>query len=349
MRATDNQAAAQELRAAYRRQIKRRIAIAMAGAGLLALSFLIDLATGPSFLALDQVFMALLGQSDDRGIETIVWAIRVPVAVMAVLVGASLGTTGLLMQSILNNPLASSYTLGIAAGAGFGAALTILSGETGDYTVPFGAFLFSAIACLIVWGIGRLRGMTPEILVLAGIAVLFLFQALLALLQFMASQEALQMIVFWLFGSLQKATPPKNALIFAALLGVALFLLRDLWGLSALRLGDERARALGIRVEALRVRAFISIAVLTGVAVAFAGTIGFIGIIAPHISRMMVGEDHRVLWPLSAIVGALILSLASIASKMILPGTIIPIGIVTSLIGVPFFIWLIMTHRRSHW
>lgn len=341
--------AARDLRAAYRRLTQRRVVVALMGGTLLLISFLVDLATGPSYLSLDRVVATLLGEPQDRGTETIIWAIRVPVAIMALLVGASLGTTGLLMQTILNNPLASSYTLGIAAGAGFGAALAILYGHAGEIGIPLAAFCFSGLACFIVWGVGRLRGMTPEILVLAGIAVLFLFQALLALLQFIASQEALQMIVFWLFGSLQKATPLKNLLILCTLLGVGLFLYRDLWNLSALRLGDERAQALGIDTEAVRIRAFVSVAVLTGVAVAFAGTIGFIGIIAPHIARMMVGEDHRALWPVSAIVGALILSLASIASKTLWPGTIIPIGIVTALIGVPFFMWLIMTHRRSYW
>ncbi len=340
---------ARDLRAVYRQLVQKRIAICFAGVSLLVGSFFIDLSTGPSSLSFSDLVATLMGNAPNQGTETIVWIIRVPVAILAVLVGASLGTTGLLMQTILNNPLASSYTLGIAAGAGFGAALAIVYGHLGDVGIPLGAFIFSGLACFLVWGIGRLRGMTSEILVLAGIAILFLFQALLALLQFTASQEALQMIVYWLFGSLQKATHTKNILIFAVLLGAALFLLRDLWALSAMRLGDERARALGVRVENVRVRAFFVIAVLTGVAVAFAGTIGFIGIIAPHIARMLVGEDHRTLWPLSAIIGALILSLASIASKMILPGTVIPIGIVTALIGVPFFIWLIITHRRSHW
>ena len=346
---THHSEAARNLRAAYRRLIQRRLLIALLGCVCLALSFIIDLATGPSFLPLDRVVAGLLGHAQDRGTDTIIWAIRVPVAIMAVLVGASLGTTGLLMQTVLNNPLASSYTLGIAAGAGFGAALAILYGPSGEIIIPLAAFLFSGLACFIVWGIGRLRGMTPEILVLAGIAVLFLFQALLAFLQFVASQEALQMIVFWLFGSLQKATPLKNLMIFCTLIGVGLFLYRDLWALSALRLGDERAQALGIDTKAVRIRAFISVAILTGIAVAFAGTIGFIGIIAPHIARMLVGEDHRALWPVSAIVGALILSLASIASKTLWSGTIIPIGIVTAFIGVPFFMWLIMTQRRSYW
>jgi iron complex transport system permease protein len=126
-------------------------------------------------------------------------------------------------------------------------------------------------------------------------------------------------------------------------------MMHDLWKLTALKLGDERAAGLGVRVGTLRLRAFVMISVLTGVAVAFVGTIGFIGLVAPHIARIFVGEDQRALLPGSALFGALTLSLASVVSKMIMPGAIFPIGIVTALIGVPFFVWLILANRRTFW
>jgi iron complex transport system permease protein len=124
--------------------------------------------------------------------------------------------------------------------------------------------------------------------------------------------------------------------------------MRDVWALTALKMGDARASALGVNVAALRVRSFVLISALTGVAVAFVGTIGFVGLVAPHLARMLVGEDQRGFLPTSALMGSVLLSLASVASKTISPGAIIPIGIVTSLIGVPFFIWMVLRHRRAY-
>ncbi len=321
----------------------------LVGCGVLC-SLMADIATGPAMLPITGVLASLTRQVSDPMMDAIVWSLRLPIALMAIAVGSALGVTGAVMQTILNNPLASSYTLGISAGAGFGAALAILFGAAlpvpETWAVPFAAFLFAGVACALVGGVGHVRGATPELLVLAGIACLFLFQALLSLLQFLASPEALQQIVFWLFGSLLRATPGKVAIVAVVLASVLPLLLLDAWRLTALRLGDERARALGVRVDALRLRCFVAVSVLTGAAVAFVGTIGFIGLVAPHIARMLVGEDQRHLLPASALFGALLLSASSVVSKLIIPGTVFPIGIVTALLGVPFFIWLILTPGR---
>ncbi len=258
------------------------------------------------------------------------------------------------MQTILNNPLASSYTLGVSAGAGFGAALVIVLGVAlplpEAWSIPAMAFFFAALACAGVYAIGSLRGSSPEMLVLGGIALLFLFQALLALLQFVASPEALQQIVFWLFGSLQKASWSKLWIILAVLVIALPALLLDAWRLTALKLGDERARGLGVDVARLRIRSFAIISALTGAAVAFVGTIGFVGLVAPHLARMLVGEDQRGGCCRPRPCSGLCCSRpSSIASKTVLPGAIVPIGIVTSLIGVPFFVWLVIRSRRAFW
>jgi iron complex transport system permease protein len=329
----------------------RRAGVTVLALAALAASFALDLATGPAMLPVGAVVRALFGQAGDPMVEAIVSTLRLPVALMAVAVGAALGLSGAVMQTILANPLASSYTLGISAGAGFGAALVILFGATlpldQDWAIPLAAFAFAGLACAMVAGVGRRRGATPEMLVLAGIACLFLFNALLSLLQFLASPEALQQIVFWLFGSLMRATSTRVGVVAAVLAVVLPLLLRDAWRLTALQLGDERAAALGVRVAALRLRAFAIVSLLTGAAVAFVGTIGFVGLVAPHIARMLVGEDQRHMLPASAVFGALLLSAASVASKSILPGTVFPIGIVTALIGVPFFFWLVLA-RGGH-
>ena len=324
----------------------RRAAVTVAALLALLASFAADLATGPALLPLADVLAVLGGVSEDRMLNAIVLQLRLPIAVMAAMVGAALGLSGAVMQTILNNPLASSYTLGISAAAGFGAALAILVGAAlpvpEQYAIPIAAFAFAGLACALVAGVGRMRGATPELLVLAGIACLFLFQSLLSLLQFLASPEALQQIVFWLFGSLMRASLGRAAIVAGVLAVVLPLLMRDAWRLTALRLGDERAAALGVRVGPLRLRCFAAVSLLTGVAVAFVGTIGFVGLVAPHIARMLVGEDQRHLLPASAAFGALLLSVASVASKIILPGTVFPIGIVTALVGVPFFAWLVL-------
>jgi iron complex transport system permease protein len=321
-----------------------------AGCGLL---LALDVATGPARLPLAQVVRALAGAPADATVQAIVFSIRLPMALLALAVGAALGLSGAVMQTALNNPLASSYTLGVSAGAGFGAALAIVLGAwlplPEAVAVPLSAFLFSGIACGGVLLVGSLRGAMPETLVLAGIALLFLFQALLSLLQYLASPEALPQIVFWLFGSLLKATPLKALLVGLVLLAVLPLLLRDAWELTALRLGDARARALGVRTGALRLRALAAVSLLTGAAVAFTGTIGFVGLIAPHVARVLVGEDQRYLLPASALAGALLLSAASVASKTLVPGAVFPIGIVTALVGVPCFAAIVLRSRRSFW
>lgn len=337
----------------WRRLSARRAAGLAAGLAVLALCVTLDVATGPAMLAPDVVARSLLGAATDPMVDAIVWAIRLPVALMAVAVGAALGATGAVMQTVLNNPLASSYTVGISAGAGFGAALVIVLG-TGlpvpeAYAVPASAFVFAALACACVWLLGGLRGATAETLVLAGIALMFLFQSLLALLQFVASPEALQQVVFWLFGSLQRATWAKVAVVAGILAASLPFLARDAWALTALGFGEERAAALGVGVRGLRLRALTFVAVATGAAVAFVGTIGFVGLVAPHLARMLLGEDQRWLLPGAALAGALLLSAASVASKTVLPGALIPIGIVTALVGVPFFAWLVLRSRRARW
>ena len=305
------------------------------GGVLLACSFSANLATGPAMLPIPAVIRSLLGSGSDPMLDAIVRSLRLPIALMAAVVGAALGLSGAVMQTVLNNALATSYTLGISAGAGFGAALAILVGAALPFpeawAVPIAAFLFAGIACAAVAGVGRMRGATPELLVLAGIACLFLFQALLSLLQFLASPEALQQIVFWLFGSWLRSTMLKVGIVLVVLVATVPILLADAWRLTALKLGDDRARALGVRVDSLRLRAFVVVSVLTGAAVAFVGTIGFVGLVAPHIART----------------GALLLSAASVTSKLIMPGTVFPIGIVTALICVPFFGWLVLAARRA--
>ena len=309
----------------------------------LAVVFILDIMTGSARLTVSEVFFALL-RSPQAGPTNlvIVWLIRLPVALMAIVVGASLGLAGGEMQTILDNPLASPYTLGISAAAGFGAGLALILGVgvipyAEHILVPVNAFVFSMLTSLVIYALAKIKNASSETIILTGIALLFLFNALNALLQYHASLEELQSMVFWLFGSLTKATWIKVCIATVVLLLIVPLIIKDAWQLTALRLGDQKARSLGANVERLRLKTMMYISILTAAAVCFVGTIGFIGLVAPHIARIIVGEDQRFFFPCSALGGALLLSCASVGSKVIVPGAIYPIGIITAIIGVPFF------------
>ncbi|AVF37805.1 FecCD family ABC transporter permease [Rahnella sikkimica] len=311
-----------------------------------AVSLVFDIATGPSMLSPSEVICSLTGIGERAAMtDAIVREFRLPMALMALVVGAALGAGGAQMQTLLNNPMASPYTLGMAAAAGFGAALSLAFGGFGlnpMISVPIGAFLFSMIAALFLFMLASMRTVRTETIILGGIALLFLFQSLLSLIQFLSSPELSQQILFWLFGSLTKATWPT----LATTLICCLMLMADSWKLAALRMGEMRALSLGVNVRRLRMKILIIVAVMTATATSFVGVIGFIGLVAPHIARMVVGEDQRFAMPMSVLAGALMLSAASVLSKSIVPGALFPVGIVTAIVGVPFLLWLIFAPRR---
>ncbi|MEM6942558.1 MAG: iron ABC transporter permease [Pseudomonadota bacterium] len=338
----------------YARLVAWRLGCIGVGMAILAVAIVGDVLTGPAWLSVSDVLTALLAPSSaEPTTAVIVWDIRLPMTLMAIMVGVALAIAGVAMQTILGNPLASPYTLGFSAAAGFGAAVAILTGISLPFapllTVPVAAFIATAAAAALVYGFASVRGMSPEVMVLAGIATLFLFQSFQSLVQYLASPEVLQAIVFWLFGSLLKASWTNLPVTTAITLICAAALVPDLWRLTALRLGDERAAALGVDVQRLRIRVFGLVALLTAGAVAFVGTIGFVGLVAPHIARGLVGDDQRMLMPMAALAGAILMTGASILSKLISPGSIVPIGIVTAVIGVPFLFGLILRGRRQHW
>ncbi len=339
-------------RAAYARLVRRRLLI-LAGLGALTmLALLVDISTGPSNLPLRAVVSGLLDPAAlDAPTRVILWEVRLPSALMAVLVGAALALAGAEMQTILNNPLASPFTLGVSSAASFGAALALVLGASvpllpAEWNLPAFAFIFALGSVLMLQAMANLRGTGVETLVLFGIALVFTFNALVALVQYVASQEALQQLVFWSMGSLARASWGKLGVLALVTCAVVPFSLAASWRMTALRLGEDRARSFGISVRRLRFFSLLRVSLLAATSVAFVGTIGFIGLVAPHIARLMVGEDHRFFLPASMLAGAVIMSLASVGSKLIVPGALLPVGIVTALIGVPFFMALILSRRE---
>ncbi|MGE0799683.1 MAG: FecCD family ABC transporter permease [Lautropia sp.] len=331
--------------------VRRWLLAAMAA--VLFATLALDLATGPSGLPFGDVMAGLL-QPSGLPVEqrVILWEVRLPYAVMALLVGASLGLAGAEMQTALNNPLASPFTLGVSAAAAAGAAAAVVSGFTlmafgENLAVPLAAFAGAAAATLLIQLLAWRYGATVDTVVLFGIALLFSFEALLWLMQFIADGNALQQIVFWTMGSLARATWNRIGLVACVLLACSLWSARSVWSLTALRAGEDQARSFGIAVERLRLVTLLRVSLLAATALAFVGTIGFVGLVGPHIARLLLGENHRYYLPGSALAGALMLSGASILSKTLVPGVVLPIGIITALVGVPMFMVLVLGRGRS--
>ena len=339
----------------YRRLVLRKRLILCALAVLLLGSVLLDLALGPARYSLSEVLGALLSpETATPQVRVVMWDIRLPVALMAVAVGAALSLAGAQMQTILNNPLASPFTLGLSAAASFGAAMGLAFGVAlfplaAQYMVPLNAFIMAMLCALLIHFLSLRRGVSAETIVLLGIALVFTFNALLALVQFFATEQAVAAVVFWTMGSLTKATWPKLGVICLVILITLPIFAKRAWALTALRLGDDKAASFGINVRSLRFQTLIMVSLLAAFPVAFVGTIGFIGLVGPHIARMLIGEDQRFFLPASLLTGALILSASSVVSKTLIPGAIFPIGVVTSLIGVPFFISLILGGKKNSW
>ncbi|ABD07399.1 transport system permease protein [Rhodopseudomonas palustris HaA2] len=348
---TDLTAVARSAVAGHLRQTRRRAAIVIGLLIAAALALQLDIGTGPSALTTMDLLRGLFDPSSlSRSSAVIVWEIRLPQALMAALVGAALAVAGAELQTILANPLASPFTLGMSSAATFGAAVAIVLG-IGIPGVPrigiisTNAFVFAFGSALLIQLLGRLRGTDGQTHVLFGIALFFTFNALVAIMQFIATEQALQQLVFWTLGSVTRANMESVAILAVVLLLVFPLAMASSWQLTALRLGQERASSFGVNVRNLKLFALLRVSALTGAAVAFVGTIAFIGLVGPHIARLLVGEDHRFFLPASACAGAVVMSLASCASKLVIPGIVLPIGLVTSLIGVPFFLALILIRK----
>ena len=338
---------------AYGSLLRRRRAIVGLLLSAAVLSLLYNTATGPSDLGLTEVLRGLLAPDAlPAGPRVILWEVRLPYACMAVVVGAALGLAGAETQTVLSNPLASPYTLGISWAAILGATLAIVleldvAGAGPDLTLPLLSFVFAALAGLLILGLAARFGSNTDTIILFGIALLFTCSALVSLLQFVAEAEDLQASVLWSMGSLNRSGWTAIGIVTGVSLFVLPFSLRAAWAMTLLRGGEEQARGLGLSVHRLRLAALLRTSLLAGTAVAFVGAIGFVGLVAPHITRLLLGEDQRFYLPGSLAMGALLLSLASITAKLLVPGVIIPVGLVTALVGVPVFVALIVLRRRQ--
>ena len=309
---------------------------------------LVALALGSVALPLADTLAALFGQAGSERSAVIITQIRLPRVVLAALVGAMLGCSGAAMQGIFRNPLADPSLIGVTAGAALGAGLVIALGGTwvtglqGLSALSLGAFAGGMSAVLVVYRLANsAEGTSVATMLLAGIAITALAGALGNVLELFSSNETLRRISLWRMGGLDGADAQRAALAAVVATPVLLSLPRFATALNALLLGESEARYLGINVELTKTLIIVLVAVGVGASVALAGTIAFVGLVVPHMVRLLIGPDHRYLLPASALAGALLLIVADTLARTLLAPTELPVGIVTACIGVPFFISLL--------
>jgi iron complex transport system permease protein len=345
----------EEIRAEYKKFIGRKVLFISLSLVLIAVIAGIAATLGSYQIAVTEVYAIIwhgLFQNPETTKELVVWNLRLPRIIMGILAGIGLAIAGTTMQGVVRNPLASPYTLGIASAAGFGAALAIILGKgftTGQYLIIVNAFIFALLSSFIIYGLSRHKGATPETMILAGIALMYLFSAMTGMLQYLGKEEAVAEVVFWMFGSLGRASWDKLFLVFIILAICVPLLMLKAWDLNTLGAGDESAKSLGVNVEQTRVVCFILASFVTAGVICFTGTIGFIGLVAPHMSRMVIGGDNRYLIPASGLFGAVILLSADTVARRIIAPTILPVGLLTAFLGVPLLLYLILRRRREYW
>jgi len=280
--------------------------------------------------------------------ETIIFQVRLPRIFLGLLVGLALATAGTTLQGLFKNPMADPYIIGIASGAAVGAviAMFIFPDFLSDYTKPFMAFSGAMLATLLVYNLAKVKGRIPvDTLLLTGIAVSLFFSAILAFMMFRHSHD-LQAIFFWLMGGFRLADWTQVKITVLPVLVCSFLIYIFAKDLNAMLLGEESAQTLGINVENVKKVLLVLAAFITAAAVAFAGTIGFVGLIIPHITRILVGPDHRILFPASALVGGIFLVWTDTVARLL--GEM-PVGIITAFFGAPFFIYLLKKRKGRHY
>ena len=342
------------------RKKNTRILIILAVA--VALMSVVCLFVGSSNMRIGETLAALFGRPDAPTNGLRILSIRLRRVLAAIIAGAGLSIAGLMMQTTLNNSMASPSTLGVSNAAVFGANLSIIAFaggflSTGNNLANFAAganpfatsllaFFFSAASILLILGLCRLRAFSPNVVVLAGIAVGAVWTAATTILQFYATDVGLSAAVIWSFGDLGRATYRTDLIMFAIVaLGIACFALLS-WKYNALLSGDAAAKSMGVNVDSLRFVSLLLASLITAVCVSFLGMIGFVGVICPHITKKLLGQDHRVSIPAAALTGSLLLLLADTLSRSIGNGSALPVGAITSLLGAPFFISIIISKKE---
>ncbi|QSG06126.1 FecCD family ABC transporter permease [Halapricum desulfuricans] len=340
-----------------REQTTRRTAVVAAGSTLvLVVVSLVAIGLGSVHIPLSDVVAALVGGGSQTQ-RTIVWNVRLPRILGAVVAGAGLAVAGAAMQTVLRNPLGAPYTLGISQAAAFGAAVTVVFGfgtaasefaSLGPYVTTVAAFLAAMASTGLILLLVTYRQATPETLILTGVAVGSLFTAGMTLLQYFASDTEVAAIVYWTFGDVGRAGWPHVVVMGVVVAAGLAYFLVNAWNYDVMDSGTATAKSLGVPVESLRIRGMAVASFVTAIVISFVGIIGFVGLVAPHIVRMLVGGTERHLLPITAVVGAGLLVAADTLARTVLAPVVLPVGILTSFLGAPLFVYLVI-NGREYW
>lgn len=347
-----------ELKELYAQQVRKKLLVGGALLALISAAIVISLQTGAYPLRLGEIAAAIAGRADETTLH-VFWNIRMPQVLAALLAGGCLGLAGSAMQNVLRNPLASPFTVGVNQGAVFGATFAIIvlgAGTTAvtgtqpalassPYVIVACAFAGSLITVVALVFLSSLRNLSPAALILAGVALGIFFRSATMLLQYFASDIQIASAVFWTFGDLKKAQWPELAIIAISMVPPTAFFLWRSWHFNALTWGDDTAKSLGVGVYALRLSALVLAALMASVTTAFMGNIWFVGLIGPHLVRMVIGQDHRFLFPYSALAGGLLLLVSDLLARTVMAPIVLPVGILTSFAGIPLFLYLLMKNR----
>ena len=317
---------------------------------------------GSSNMSFHDALDALLGGGTGAQ-SRIIWKIRIPRVLAAIIAGAGLSVAGLVMQTTLNNTMASPSTLGVSNAAVFGANLSIIAFAGGflstgnnlqnfdvganPYATSVLAFVFSTASVLLILGLCTVRSFSPNVVVLSGMAIGSVWTAATTVLQFYATDVGLSAAVVWSFGDLSRATYRTDGIMAVVVLAGLMFFMLMSWKYNALLSGEATAKTMGINVERLRFASLLIASVITAACVSFLGIIGFVGIICPHVTKKLLGQDHRVTIPVSCLMGSLLLVLADTLSRSLGSGSALPVGAITSLLGAPFFVAIIFSRKEN--
>jgi iron complex transport system permease protein len=329
------------IKTAYFRQIHRKIMLLAVFGGLILIVGVFGLTHGSYDITLTDILRVMTGGGDDT-VRLVVADIRLPRIVAAIVCGWGMALSGLGIQSLLKNPLGSPATLGISQGAAFGAALSVVVMGSQLVSVTVYAFAGAMGATFIILVLARLKQLSTEAVILAGVALSSLFGSATILMQYLATETELAMVVFWTFGDVARSTWQEIRILEITVVLMSGFFIYLRWDLNAMASGEETARGLGVRVERLRMLGMTAAALMAAMVTAFHGVIAFVGLIAPHMARRLAGEEHGLLIPYTAVLGSLLLLTADTLGRVLAGSGSLPVGVVTSFLGAPMFLYLLV-------
>ena len=330
---------------AYIENIRKKVFLLLILVGMIFIVAVYAITRGAYEIPVRDVLWALVGSAENVS-HVVIANIRLPRILAAIICGCGLSLSGLCIQSVLKNPLGSPSTLGISQGAAFGAALSMVVFGSQVFSVTTFAFGGAMGATLIILILSRIKRLSPEAIILVGVALASHFASATTLIQFLAPETQLAMIVFWTFGDVARSNWREIGLVAAVVLPASLFLMILRWDLNSLASGEDTAKGLGVSVEKVRILGMVAAALVSALATAFHGVIAFIGLIAPHMARRLVGEDHGLLIPFSAVLGALLLLTADTLGRVLIGSGALPVGVITSFLGAPMFLYLLIRGCR---